>query len=278
MKLDEETQKRLVGETNQKALQSDLTAQKEAMRQSVEALEALQRDHAMMGVTQEAAVEDLAVLLDKAAESKEVIASLRLGVSEKNDLEYALSEMAREKEQLGRQVVALEAEVASLSPLVATVTRLEAEVRQLQSQAEQVATTALATTQKELHCQEVLTQFEEVSNLNTMLVAESVELEGQLETLSVAFEQRGELLGDLERRLDVASSDAAYLRGDNATGREQIRELGEKVQTLMNNYNEASEQNEEKGFAVRQLRLLLSVCVNLCMYACMYKKSVSLCE
>lgn len=241
-----------MAESTAQALQREQDALREQLRQSREGHDALQREHAIMGVAQEAAVEDLAALLDRAEQSKEVIASLRLGVGEKNDLEFALSVASTQQEELRRRVGELEQEVITLSPLRGEVTRLESEVKQLQSRAEQVAAAAEAVSKQEVQCEGILTQFEEVSALNTLLVAESVELEEQLETLSLAFEQRGELLADLERRLDVSSSDAAYLRGDNGVAREQVRELGEKVQTLMSHYNEASEQNEEKGFAVSE--------------------------
>jgi hypothetical protein len=66
------------------------------------------------------------------------------------------------------------------------------------------------------------------------------------------------LLNDLERRLDVSASDCAYLRKENARQRDEVNELSEKVKTLMINYNEASSQNEEKGFEVCRLYIFRS--------------------
>ena len=246
-----EMQKRQAAEKSLSDVRGDVEAMEVVLGEERAAAAAVWRDREVMKLSQEAAVEDMAGLLDKNSADKEVITQLRGEVARTNDLDYSLSVARKREGRLLEQVAALELEVAGLLPLRGEVAALGEETRALRHQAQQLEASSQAVSDREGACRALEAQFLELSETNQLLLGESSELEGQLETLSGAFEQRGVLLRELERRLDVSTSDAAYLRCDNARAREQVRLLGEKVQTLMANYNEASAQNEEKGFAVR---------------------------
>jgi len=253
LKVDEETQKRLAAEKTTRSAKDDLETAKESLRLSKDKLSDVQRQLEIMKLTHEATVQDMATLQEKNTILKEAAASYRGDASRLNYLDYELSEMTKAKESREGEISVLQAEVAALTPLQKEVVDLKAQIANLQTQIVNAEAAVKAVAEKDERSTEIMSQFDELTKMNNHLLQENKELEEQAETISLAFSQRGDLLQDLERRLDVSTSDAAYLRGDNKKAREQVRELGEKVQTLMLSYNEASSQNEEKGFALLQL-------------------------
>jgi chromosome segregation ATPase len=251
LKLDEETQKRNMTDKTMAAMEAEVETMKETLRTNRASLDEAQRQLEIMKFTQEAAEEDMTILLEKNSSLKVAMEKLRSTVGCVNDLEYELSEMSKAKALRESEIAVLEGEISVLMPLKEEVACLQEKVRELEGLLAEAEAAKKLVVEKDARCTDVISQFDDLTKTNSVLLEENAELEDQVETLSLAFAQRGELLKDLERRLDVSTSDAAYLRSDNAKAREQVRELGEKVQTLMINYNEASSQNEEKGFAVR---------------------------
>lgn len=252
LQAEEEAQRRLQAEGVVDGLRKNLDAATAAVGQKVAELGAAQKENAVMALAQEAAVEDLAALLERGDACREENARLREEVRDRNDLDYALSEATKAGERSQQEKALLQQEVAVLSPLRDRVQELEKQVQRLEEKEHKMQASLEAVGERETKCSGLEEQFEEVAAMNSLLLGENAELEGQLETISEAFQKRGELLRDLESRLDVSSSDAAYLRSDNTKVREEVRGLSERVRTLMANYNEASSQNEEKGFAVSE--------------------------
>lgn len=252
-KLEEEVQKCLQTKRLLDRANKEIETLRESLRGSEKKLEALQREFELQQVSCSAAQEDAEAAREMNTTLKEVISRLRVDVKEKNDLDFGLSEMTKERDQLAEQVASLEKEVSSLIQVRGELAESQARVAQLESRREEVESKAIAVEEKAAEIQDMQSKTDEATRMNTLLLEENGELESQMETLSIAFEQRGELLRDFERRLDVCTSDSAYLRNENVKYRDQVRELGEKVQTLLSNYNEASSQNEKKGFELLKL-------------------------
>ena len=236
LNLDTEAQKRSIVQKDVIAFQKDVDTLSKSLSETRSELSDLVRNHEILKMSNAATLEEKLALEDKISELKATTTKLRQECRGRNDLEFAVSELTRERDILSDRVDELEREVIELRPLKDTEAKLKEDLR--------------CVKEKEEKCDIIISQFDDIDNANKLLSDENSALEEQLETLSNAFERRGQLLQDLERRLDVSSSDCAYHRSENSKAREQVRELGEKVQTLMANYNEASSQNEEKSFAV----------------------------